>query len=113
MSVIRSPVPAPQGIMPLRCCSQAACQGKLEYHNFIRRRIQRGGGTGPTKPRQPPPDEEGATSGPAMVAGEDAPERLTDRGATSPHAEPRRSPTAMTDQTLDHVILRCRGCGTA
>src|SRR5512132_1300906 len=40
-------------------------------------------------------------------------ERLTDRCATSPHAEPRRSTTAMTDQTLDHVILRCRGCQTA
>ncbi|MDF2742507.1 MAG: threonine synthase, partial [Actinomycetia bacterium] len=65
------------------------------------------------KPRQPPPDEEGATSGPAIVAGEDAPSGSTDRGATSPHAEPRRSPTAMTDQTLEHVILRCRGCQTA
>src|SRR5215211_2390012 len=91
MSVMGSPVPGPPGIMPPRCCSQAACQGKLASTTSYksRRRIQRGGGTGPTKPRQPPPDEEGATSGPAIVAGEDAPERF-DRPRRD--VAPRRAP---------------------
>src|SRR5215217_5601659 len=115
MSVIPSPVPGPPGIMPPRCCSQAACQGKLTVttSQFPRRRNQRGGGTGPTKPRQPPPDEEGATSGLATAAREDAPVRF-DRPRRD--VAPRRAPEVadpMTDQTLEHVILRCRGCRTA
>src|SRR5829696_3376496 len=114
MSVIPSPVPGPPGIMPPRCCSQAACQGKLALTTpYVQATHPEG--------RRDRPDEAPATSSgrgrchfrPRHGGGGRCAERLSDRGATSPHAEPRRSPTAMTDQTLDHVILRCRGCGTA
>ena len=112
MSVIGSPVPAPQGICPpvLQPSSVPGQAGVPQLHSM--QAYPEGGGTGPTKPRQPPPDEEGATSGLAIVAGKMR--RAVDRPRRD--VAPRRAPEVddrMTDQTLDHVTLRCRGCQTA
>src|SRR5215211_6793312 len=89
MSVMGSPVPGPPGDHAPPVLQPSSLPGQAGIHNFIRRRIQRGGGNGPTKPRQPPPDEEGATSGLAIVAREDAPERF-DRPRRD--VAPRRAP---------------------
>src|SRR5215207_9408717 len=114
MSVMGSPVPGPPGDHAPPVLQPSSLPGQAGHHNFIPQATHPEG-------RRDRPDEAPATSSgrgrchfrPRHRGEGRCAERLSDRGATSPHAEPRRSTTAMTDQTLDHVILRCRGCQTA